>query len=130
MSVRTRRVKKDLYENYLKKARENLDAARECLDAGRLNAATINAIHQFTSEVCQFQDQHSKRCRGFLIEPYSSKLQSSRSSQILFSIFLDCLGGRLRKSLSTCLHIRLDPIPFLQSSQLCLRTLLPRSTSM
>jgi len=45
MSVRTRRVKKDLYENYLKKARENLDAARECLDTGRLNATTINAIH-------------------------------------------------------------------------------------
>jgi HEPN domain-containing protein len=45
MSVRTRRVKKDLYENYLKKARESLDAARECLSAGRLNAATVNAVH-------------------------------------------------------------------------------------
>jgi len=87
-------------------------------------------LYQFTSEVCQFQDQHSKRCRGFLIEAYSSKLQSSRSSQILFSIFLDCPGGRLRKSLSTCLHIRFDPIPFLQSSQLCLRTFPARSTSM
>ncbi len=45
MSVRTRRVKRDLFENYLKKARENLDTARECLNAGRWNAATINAIH-------------------------------------------------------------------------------------
>lgn len=45
MSVRTRSVKKTLFENYLKKARENLDTARECLDAGRWNAATINAIH-------------------------------------------------------------------------------------
>ncbi len=45
MSVRTRRVNKDLYKNYLKKARENLDTAKECLNAGRWNAATINAIH-------------------------------------------------------------------------------------
>jgi HEPN domain-containing protein len=45
MSVRTRRVKKDLYENYLKKARENLDTARECLNAERWNAAAINAVH-------------------------------------------------------------------------------------
>ena len=45
MSLRTRSVKKTLFENYLKKARENLDTARECLDAGRWNAATINAVH-------------------------------------------------------------------------------------
>ncbi|MFQ6075977.1 MAG: HEPN domain-containing protein [Candidatus Bathyarchaeia archaeon] len=43
--MRTRRVKKSLFENYLRKARENLDTARECLDAGRWNAATICAIH-------------------------------------------------------------------------------------
>ena len=45
MSNRMRRVKKDLYENYLKKARENFASAKESLNAGRLNAATINAIH-------------------------------------------------------------------------------------
>jgi HEPN domain-containing protein len=45
MSARTRRVNKDLHRNYLKKARENLDTAKECLNAGRWNAATINAIH-------------------------------------------------------------------------------------
>lgn len=45
MSVRTRRVRKDAYENYLKKARESLDTARECLNAGRWNAATMNAVH-------------------------------------------------------------------------------------
>ncbi len=42
--MRTRRVKRDLYENYLK-TRENLDTARECMNAGRWNATTINAIH-------------------------------------------------------------------------------------
>jgi len=45
MSVRTRSVSRALFENYLKKARENLETARECLKAGRWNAATINAIH-------------------------------------------------------------------------------------
>lgn len=45
MSVRIRRVNKVLFENYLKKAKEDLDTARECLDAERWNAATINAVH-------------------------------------------------------------------------------------
>lgn len=45
MSVRTRRVNKALFENYLKKARENFDTAREGLNTGRWNAVTINAVH-------------------------------------------------------------------------------------
>ena len=45
MSVRTRRVNKALFENYLRKARENLDTARECLSAERWSAAVINAVH-------------------------------------------------------------------------------------
>jgi len=45
MSARTRRVRKNLHENYLKKARENLDTAMECLRAERWNAAAINAVH-------------------------------------------------------------------------------------
>jgi len=45
MSLRTRRTNKTFFENYLKKARENLGTARESLNAMRWNAATINAIH-------------------------------------------------------------------------------------
>ena len=42
---KTRRVNKELYHNYLRKARENLEAAKESLQARRWNAATINAVH-------------------------------------------------------------------------------------
>lgn len=42
---KTRKVNKELYRNYLQKARENLEAAKESLQAGRWNAATINAVH-------------------------------------------------------------------------------------
>lgn len=42
---KTRKVNKELYLNYLQKARENLEAAKESLQAGRWNAATINAVH-------------------------------------------------------------------------------------
>jgi HEPN domain-containing protein len=42
---KTRRVNKELYQNYLHKARENIEAAKESLQAGRWNAATINAVH-------------------------------------------------------------------------------------
>jgi HEPN domain-containing protein len=45
MSTRTRRVGKELYRNYLEKARESLEAAEESLRARRWNAATINAVH-------------------------------------------------------------------------------------
>ena len=45
VSVRTRRVNKALFENYLKKAKECLDTAEECTNAGRWNAATINTVH-------------------------------------------------------------------------------------
>lgn len=42
---KTRKVNKELYRNYLQKARENLEAAKESLQAERWNAATINAVH-------------------------------------------------------------------------------------
>jgi len=45
MGLRTRRVDKVLFENYLRKARENLETARECLNAERWNAAVVNAVH-------------------------------------------------------------------------------------
>lgn len=45
MSTRTRSVRKELYGNYLDKARESLEAAKESLSARRWNAATINAVH-------------------------------------------------------------------------------------
>jgi hypothetical protein len=38
-------VEKGLYTNYLRKARENLEAAIESLKAQRWNAATMNAVH-------------------------------------------------------------------------------------
>jgi len=42
---KTRQVNKELYRNYLQKANENLEAAKESLQAKRWNAATINAVH-------------------------------------------------------------------------------------
>ena len=45
MGLRTRRVDKVLFENYLRKARENLETAKECLNAERWNAAVVNAVH-------------------------------------------------------------------------------------
>ena len=45
MSIKTRRVEKGLYTNYLKKVRESLETASESLKAGRWNAAAMNAIH-------------------------------------------------------------------------------------
>lgn len=42
---KTRRINKGLYRNYLQKARENLETAKESLQAGRWNSATINAVH-------------------------------------------------------------------------------------
>lgn len=42
---KTRKVNKELYRNYLQKARENLETAKESLQARRRNAATINAVH-------------------------------------------------------------------------------------
>ncbi|MFH2110723.1 MAG: HEPN domain-containing protein [Candidatus Bathyarchaeota archaeon] len=42
---KTRHVNKELYRNYLQKARENLETAKESLQAGRWNAAVINAVH-------------------------------------------------------------------------------------
>jgi len=41
---KTRRVSKELYRNYLQKALENLEAAKDSLKAERWNAATINAV--------------------------------------------------------------------------------------
>lgn len=45
MSTKTRRVRKELHRNYVEKARESLEAAKESLRARRWNAATINAVH-------------------------------------------------------------------------------------
>ena len=45
MSTRTRSVRKELFGNYLEKAWESLEAARESLGARRWNAAAINAVH-------------------------------------------------------------------------------------
>jgi HEPN domain-containing protein len=45
MSIKTRKVEHGLYTNYLKKARESLEAATESLRAERWNAATIDAVH-------------------------------------------------------------------------------------
>ncbi|MFH1774447.1 MAG: HEPN domain-containing protein [Methanobacteriota archaeon] len=43
--MRTRHVDKSLFRNYLKKAGESLDSAKECLEKGRWNSAVINAVH-------------------------------------------------------------------------------------
>jgi len=45
MVLRTRHVDKSLFRNYLKKAEENLETARDCIKAGRWNAAVVNAVH-------------------------------------------------------------------------------------
>ncbi len=45
MPVKTRHVDRSLFGNYLKKARENFEAVRDCIDNGRWNAAVMNAVH-------------------------------------------------------------------------------------
>lgn len=42
--TKTRKVNKTLYRNYLQKAQENLESAKESLQARRWNAATVNAV--------------------------------------------------------------------------------------
>lgn len=43
--LRTRPVDKSLFRNYLKKAEESLESAKECLEKGRWNSAVVNAVH-------------------------------------------------------------------------------------
>jgi len=45
MSVRVRHIDKSLFKNYLRKSEECLEAASECLERGRWNAAVISAVH-------------------------------------------------------------------------------------
>ena len=45
MSFRTKHVDRSLYRNYLTKAEENLETAKDCMKFGRWNATVVNAVH-------------------------------------------------------------------------------------
>lgn len=45
MPVKTRHVDRSLFRNYLRKAQENFETVRDCIDNGRWNAAVMNAVH-------------------------------------------------------------------------------------
>lgn len=45
MAFRVRQVDKSSFRNYLKKAEENLETAKNCLETRRWNAAVVNAVH-------------------------------------------------------------------------------------
>ncbi len=45
VAMRTRHVDKSLFRNYLKKADESLESAKDCMQKERWNAAVINAVH-------------------------------------------------------------------------------------
>src|SRR4030042_2194315 len=62
-------------------------------------------------------DTYQKAACSVFNEERHSKVQSSFSSQILSRILRACPWGRVRKNLSTCLHIRFLSVVFFQSSQ-------------
>ena len=43
--MKTIRVSKELYKNYLKKARENFESMNDNIDNNRWNSAVVNAVH-------------------------------------------------------------------------------------
>lgn len=45
MEFKTRHVDRSLFKKYLRKAEENLETAKDCIKAGRWNAAVVNAVH-------------------------------------------------------------------------------------
>jgi HEPN domain-containing protein len=47
--MRTTRVNKGSYQNYLKKADQSIQTAKEALDKGRWNASAINSVHAVIS---------------------------------------------------------------------------------
>lgn len=47
--MRTTRVDKGSYQNYLKKANQSVQTAKEALDKGRWNASAINSVHTVIS---------------------------------------------------------------------------------
>ena len=47
--MRTTRVDKGSYQNYLKKADQSIQTAKEALDKGRWNASAINSVHAVIS---------------------------------------------------------------------------------
>lgn len=45
MTAKTRFVERSPFRNYLRKSRENLEAARDSIESGRWNAAVVSAVH-------------------------------------------------------------------------------------
>jgi len=71
--LKTRDVSRPLYINYLKRAEECLDAARNSFNSKKWNAATINAVHSCIA-ACD------ARLRGWL--------QFGREGRVLRSLLL------------------------------------------
>lgn len=45
MALRTKHIDRSLFRNYIKKAEENLETAKDCMKARRWNATVVNAVH-------------------------------------------------------------------------------------